>query len=83
MQAGESFAGKLMEGLRNAGAEVGAELSRLGTQGAAELSSAIFHGSSFVPYGAGQQPAHHEPLRSHGAEAEPPGQEMERDGMGM
>jgi len=33
--------------------DVKAELSRLGTQGAMELASALFNGSGFVPYGPG------------------------------
>ncbi len=43
-------------GLENFGAEVGAELGRMGTQGAAELASALFSDSNaYVPYGQGQQ----------------------------
>lgn len=34
--------------------EVGAELNRMGTQGAMELANALFNGSAFVPYGPGQ-----------------------------
>jgi hypothetical protein len=35
--------------------DVGAEMSRLGTQGAMELASALLgNGSAFVPYGPGQ-----------------------------
>lgn len=34
--------------------EVGAELSRLGTQGSMELASALFGNGAFVPYGPGQ-----------------------------
>jgi hypothetical protein len=52
------FVDKLIEmgfkGLENFGPQVGAELSRLKTQGAMELSSAIFNGHAFVPYGPGQ-----------------------------
>ena len=36
-------------------ADVGAELGRLGKQGQAELASALFNGSAFVPYGEGQR----------------------------
>ena len=31
------------------------ELGRLGVQGQAEIAGALFNGSSYVPYGAGQQ----------------------------
>lgn len=42
-------------GLENFGQQVGAELDRLGTQGAAELASALFSdGNSYVAYGRGQ-----------------------------
>jgi hypothetical protein len=41
-------------GLENFGAEVKAEFSRMGTQGAMELASALFNGDGFVPYGPGQ-----------------------------
>ena len=41
-------------GLENVGAEVGAELSRLGTQGAMEMAQALFNGAAFTPYGPGQ-----------------------------
>jgi hypothetical protein len=41
-------------GLKDFGPDVKAELSRLGTQGAMELASALFNGSTFVPYGPGQ-----------------------------
>ncbi len=41
-------------GLKDFVPEVGAELSRLGTQGAMELSSALFGNGAFVPYGPGQ-----------------------------
>ncbi len=34
--------------------QVGAEVSRLGTQGNMELASALFNGHGFVPYGPGQ-----------------------------
>lgn len=42
------------DSLQNAGAEIGAEMQRMGTQGANELASALFNGSAFVQYGAGQ-----------------------------
>lgn len=41
-------------GLRDVAAETKAEMSRMGTQGAMELASALFNGSGFVPYGPGQ-----------------------------
>lgn len=42
-------------GLENFGQQIGAELDRLGTQGAAELASALFSdGNSYVAYGRGQ-----------------------------
>jgi len=42
-------------GLENFGQDVGAELSRLSTQGAAELASALFSdGNAYVAYGRGQ-----------------------------
>lgn len=37
--------------------DVGSEMGRLGTQGAAELAAALFSGNDgFVQYGAGQTP---------------------------
>ena len=64
----------LAPGLKNAGQEIKAELSRLGTQGSMELASALFNGSSFVPYGPGQYtpsgPEHgQEAAMEHGHEA--------------
>lgn len=44
----------LAPGLENAGPEIGAELSRLGTQGAMEMAQALFNGAAFTPYGPGQ-----------------------------
>ena len=41
-------------GLENIGPEIGAELSRLGTQGAMEMAQALFNGAAFTPYGPGQ-----------------------------
>ena len=58
--------------------DIGAEMSRLGTQGTMELASAIFSGNGFVPYGPGQytpqaeQEAAPEQEQSH---------ELERTGM--
>ncbi len=64
-------------GLQNFGAEMGAEISRMGTQGAAEIASALFGGSdAYVAYGQGQQtPA------IEGQAVEAP--QMERGGMEM
>lgn len=44
----------LAPGLKNAGPEMSAELSRLGTQGAMEMAQALFNGAAFTPYGPGQ-----------------------------
>lgn len=47
--------------------QIGAEVSRLGTQGTMELASAIFNTSGFVPYGPGQytpSPSHSQPEQS-------------------
>jgi hypothetical protein len=41
-------------GLKDVIPEAKAEMSRMGTQGAMELASALFNGSAFVPYGPGQ-----------------------------
>jgi hypothetical protein len=41
-------------GLNNMGAEIGAEMSRLGKQGSLEMAQAIFNGAAFTPYGPGQ-----------------------------
>ena len=41
-------------GLKNLGPEIGAELSRLGTQGSLEMAQALFNGAAFTPYGPGQ-----------------------------
>jgi len=40
--------------LGKAVSEIGQELGRLGVQGQAELGSALFTGSAYVPYGQGQ-----------------------------
>jgi len=45
---------QLFERLGDIVPEVGAEMSRLGTQGTMELASALFNGNAFVPYGPGQ-----------------------------
>lgn len=41
--------------MKRVGAEVKAEMSRLGKQGAMELACALFAGHTFVPYGPGQK----------------------------
>lgn len=62
-------------GLSDFGPEVGAELSRLGTQGAMELASALFGGSAFVPYGPGQYTP--SPTLEPGAEPELEAEQIE------
>ena len=41
-------------GLQDVAHETKGEISRLGTQGAMELASALFGNNAFVPYGPGQ-----------------------------
>lgn len=48
---------EIAPGLKNATAEFGAELSRLGKQGAIEMAQALFNGAAFTPYGPGQYTA--------------------------
>ena len=52
------------DGLRSVGAEALAQTrvegSRLMTQGAMELASALFNGHAFVPYGPGQYTPDHQ-----------------------
>jgi hypothetical protein len=72
--------------LKNAGAEIGAELSRLGTQGSMELASALFGNGAFVPYGPGQYTA--TPEAGKGSQDQEiqkaePHQEQERGGREM
>jgi len=45
---------ELAPGVKNAVAEVGAELNRLGKQGSLEMAQALFNGGAFTPYGPGQ-----------------------------
>jgi hypothetical protein len=45
---------ELAPGLKNAGPEVMAELTRLGKQGSLEMAQALFNGGAFTPYGPGQ-----------------------------
>lgn len=48
------FEEKMQQLLGRAVSEIGQELKRLGVQGQAELGSALFNGSAYVPYGQGQ-----------------------------
>ena len=71
-------------GLENIGPEVGAELSRLGTQGQMEIANALFNGSAFVPYGPGQytpMPELNQGVQEQGVEQ--PEQQQERGGREM
>jgi len=71
----------LGEGLSNAGPQISAELSRLGTQGTMELASGMFNGNGFVPYGPGQYTPSIEPAAPEKTE---PAQEVEHEqGRGM
>ena len=72
-------------GLENFRAEVGAELSRLGTQGAAELAQALFSDSNaYVPYGRGQYtPTPEVEMGAQPIQIEAPQQQQERGGMEM
>jgi len=45
----------IVPGLQNAAKEVGAELTRMGKQGAAEIAAALFGSSAYVQYGDGQR----------------------------
>jgi hypothetical protein len=64
-------------GLKNFGQEVGAEMSRLGTQGSMELASVLFNGHGFVPYGPGQ----YTPDQAHERAQPEQVQTQERGGM--
>ena len=71
-------------GLENFGAEVGAEMSRMGTQGAAEFASALFSdGNAYVPYGQGQQAVDVEPPQMEAAVQAVEAPQVERGGMEM
>ncbi len=48
------FIEKLTQMFDRAVGEIGQELGRLGVQGSAELGSALFNGTAYVPYGQGQ-----------------------------
>lgn len=54
LAAAKDVAQAIAPGLKSFGPEVKAEMSRMGTQGAMELASALFRGDGFVPYGPGQ-----------------------------
>jgi hypothetical protein len=76
----------LTPALKNAGAEIGAEISRLGTQGSMEMAQALFNGAAFTPYGPGQYtPTPEVGTGVHGPEvqAPEPQQEQERGGIEM
>jgi hypothetical protein len=44
------------EFFKRIGQEIGAEFGRLSIQGRGEAANAIFSGSAYLPYGAGQLP---------------------------
>lgn len=66
-------------GLEDALPEAKAELSRLGTQGAMELASALFGNSAFVPYGPGQYTPSVEQAQGQEPQAQEHQQSIERD----
>ena len=71
---------ELFEGLDNFLPDVGAELERLGTQGAMELESALFNGHAFVPYGPGQYtPTPEHTTGIHGPEGAEPEPQLEQE----
>jgi hypothetical protein len=51
--------------------DVEAEVGRLNTQATAELASALFNGSGFVQYGAGQNPVGIQRETEQGVEGPP------------
>ena len=55
---------QLNQGVKEAAAQMGTELKRLGVQGSTEIMSAIYQGNGFVPYGVGQDVQRFE--KSHG-----------------
>jgi hypothetical protein len=65
-------------GLKDFAADVKAEASRMGVQGAMELASALFGTSAFVPYGPGQ----YTPQASQEHPSQEPQAEQTREGMG-
>jgi hypothetical protein len=70
-------------GLENFGQEVGAEMSRLGTQGAMEMAQALFNGAAFTPYGPGQYTPSIEGGQEQAVQAAEPQQQQERGGIEM
>ena len=58
------FIDKLGQMAALAAEQIGQELGRMGVQGTAEIGSAIFTGSAYVPYGQGQN----RPSGVHGME---------------
>jgi hypothetical protein len=82
LKAAKESIQEAMPGLKNLVPDVKAEFSRLGTQGAMELASALFNGNSFVPYGPGQYTPSaevgQEHMQEHGQE-HVQSQEMGRD----
>jgi len=69
-------------GLKNIGPEIGAEMSRLTTQGTMELASALFGNGAFVPYGPGQYtptPEVGKGSQEKEVQKEEPQQELERE----
>jgi len=78
---------EIAPGLKNATAEMGAELKRLGKQGAIEMAQALFNGAGFTPYGPGQYTATPEVGKGnheHEVKAEPHhGQERDHCGREM
>ncbi len=66
LQGAKEAAQAIAPGLKNFGPEVKAESSRLVTQGAMELASALFGGGAFVPYGPGQYTPSIDSEKAHG-----------------
>jgi hypothetical protein len=85
-KAAKDAATAMFPGLKNVGKDVASETSRLGTQGAMELASALFNGHAFVPYGPGQYtPSQQQGMNAMQGQSPEAGQEqgngyvMERD----
>ncbi len=77
------FVEKLEQMVSRGVSEIAQELGRLGVQGSAELGSALFNGSAYVPYGQGQnrEGAVHSMEGYHGNES--PDIEREHEGRSM